>query len=140
MTQRWLIAGLVVLLLAPAAAVLLARSNDSPPPRVRVDRVTVADLPTDIAISQGRAWVTSAGSDEVVEVPTARAPAAAAATARGAGTLRVAADPLSVWVTGADGDRAHQLRHRVRRARQAARDPGATATPSTSPSAPTPSG
>ena len=68
MTQRWLIAGLVVLLLAPAAAVLLARSNDSPPSRVRVDRVTVADLPTDIAISQGRAWVTSAGSDEVVEV------------------------------------------------------------------------
>ena len=35
MTQRWLIAGLVVLLLAPAAAVLLARSNDAPPSRVR---------------------------------------------------------------------------------------------------------
>ena len=105
MTQRWLIAGLVVLLLAPAAAVLLARSNDSPPSRVRVDRVTVADLPTDIAISQGRAWVTSAGSDEVVEVADRPRPGTGGRHSAGAGTLRVAADPLSVWVTGAEGDR-----------------------------------
>ena len=125
-TQRWLDRGpRRAPARVPAAAVLLARSNDSPPSRVRVDRVTVADLPTDIAISQGRAWVTSAGSDEVVEVADRPRPGSGGRHSAGAGTLRVAADPLSVWVTGAAGDRAHELRHRVRRARQAARDPGA---------------
>jgi DNA-binding beta-propeller fold protein YncE len=101
--RRLLLAGaLAALLVAPAAAVLLTRDDEPPPPpAVRVDEVAVGALPTDIEFAQGRAWVPSAGSDELVAIEDRPAPRRAATFHASSGALRVASDGLSIWLAGA---------------------------------------
>jgi streptogramin lyase len=101
--RRILLAGaLAALLVVPAAAVLLTRGGDSPPPpRARVDEVRVGELPTDIAFAQGRAWVPSAGSDQLVAIEDRPAPERDASYHASSGALRVASDGLSIWLAGA---------------------------------------
>ena len=88
------------------------------------DRVTVAELPTDIAISQGRAWVTSAGSDDVVEVGRSPAPGQRRPPPGRRGHAADRRRPaVGLGHRRRDGP-ADQLRRGLRRARAAARDPG----------------
>jgi streptogramin lyase len=122
--RRLLLAGaLATLLVAPAAAVLLIGDDAPPaPPAVRVDEIRVGTLPTDIAFAQGRAWVTSAGSDELVAIEDRRAPKPDASFHASSGALRVASDGLSIWLAGAIDNRltsvdslfgAEASRHRI---------------------------
>jgi streptogramin lyase len=122
--RRLLLAGaLAVLVVAPAAAVLLTGDDGPPPaPAVRVDEVRVGALPTDIAFAQGRAWVSSAGSDELVAIEDRPAPTRAASFHASSGALRVASDGLSIWLAGAIDNRltsvdslfgAEASRHRI---------------------------
>jgi YVTN family beta-propeller protein len=97
---------LAVLLVAPAAAVLLLlRDDPAPAPAVRVEQVEVGALPTDIAFAQGRAWVTSAGSDQLVTIDDTPRPERQASYRASAGALRVASDGLSIWLAGAVGNK-----------------------------------
>ena len=96
---------LLLLVIAPAAAVLLL--DDDPaagPPPVRVEEVEVGELPTDIAIAQGRAWVPSAGSDDLVAIDDHPGPERFATYHASSGALRVASDGLSIWLAGAVGN------------------------------------
>jgi YVTN family beta-propeller protein len=103
--RRTLLFGLLALLLiAPAAAVLLIGDDPAPPPSVRVEQVPVGALPTDIAIAQGRAWVPSAGSDQLVAIDDKTAPAREGTYQARSGALRVATDGLSIWLAGALGN------------------------------------
>jgi streptogramin lyase len=96
---------LAALILAPAAVVLLTRDDaPAPVPEVRVDEVAVGSLPTDIAFAQGRAWVPSAGSDELVAVADDAEPARDGTYRARSGALRVATDGLSIWLAGAVGN------------------------------------
>ncbi len=113
---------LTVLLVAPAAAVLLLRHDPAPAPAVRVDEIEVGALPTDIVIAQGRAWVTTAGSDELVAIDDKPRAAKDAAYRAGSGALRVASDGLSIWLAGALGNKlttidplfgGEAVRHRI---------------------------
>ncbi len=101
--RRLLLAGaLALLLVAPAAVVLLSRGGEPPPaPEVRVEEVRVGALPTDIAFAQGRAWVPSAGSDELVAIGDRAGPQRDATFHASSGALRVASDGLSLWLVGA---------------------------------------
>jgi DNA-binding beta-propeller fold protein YncE len=92
---------LAALLVGPAAAVLLADEDSAPVPSVRVEEVAVGSLPTDIAVAQGRAWVPSAGSDELVAINDSTRPARDATYRASTGALRVATDGLSIWLAGA---------------------------------------
>jgi len=101
---------LFLLLVAPAAIVLLTRDGTPPSePRVRADEVEVGELPTDIAISQGKAWVTSAASSEVYALDDRPHPSGGTPYRTQRGALRVASDPLSVWVAGALGNSVTSL-------------------------------
>jgi DNA-binding beta-propeller fold protein YncE len=103
--RRVLLGALLALLLViPAAAVLLLRDDPAPAPAVQVDEIAVGSLPTDIAFAQGRAWVTSAGSDELVAIEDASRPVKDASYRASAGALRVASDGLSIWLAGAVGN------------------------------------
>jgi streptogramin lyase len=103
--RRALIGGvLAALLVGPALAVLLADDDPSPPPSVRVEQVRVGSLPTDIAVAQGRVWVPSAGSDELVAIDDRVRPARDATFRARSGALRVASDGLSIWLAGALGN------------------------------------
>ena len=62
-------------------------------------------LPTDIAIAQGRAWVPSAGSDELVAIDDRPSPERSGTYRASSGALRVASDGLSIWLAGAVGNR-----------------------------------
>ena len=106
MPRRAVIAGVcAALLVGPAAAVLLTGGDDpDPAPSVRVEEVRVGALPTDIAVGQGRVWVPSAGSDELVAIDDRARPARDATYRARSGALRVASDGLSVWLTGALGN------------------------------------
>ena len=102
---RALLGGLLaLLLLGPAAAVLLIGDDAAPPPPVRVDEVRVGTLPTDIAFAQGRAWVPSAGSDELVAIDDRANPVRAGSYRARSGALRVASDGLTIWLAGAVGN------------------------------------
>ena len=97
---------LAALVVAPAAAVLLIGDDPAPaPPGVRVEEVDVGALPTDIAIAQGRAWVPSAGSDELVAIDDRPSPERSGTYRASSGALRVASDGLSIWLAGAVGNR-----------------------------------
>jgi YVTN family beta-propeller protein len=122
--RRLLLAGaLATLLVAPAGAVLLTEDDGpTPAPALRVDEVTVGELPTDIAFAQGRAWVPSAGSDELVAIDDRPAPKRDATFHASSGALRVASDGLSIWLAGAIDNRltsvdtlfgAEASRHRI---------------------------
>jgi streptogramin lyase len=91
------------LLVGPAAAVLLTDDGSEPPPSVRVEEVEVGALPTDIAVAQGRAWVPSAGSDELFAVTDSVRPSREATYRASTGALRVATEGLSIWLAGAIG-------------------------------------
>jgi streptogramin lyase len=95
---------LALLLVAPATAVLLIGDDPAPPPSVRVDELRVGALPTDIAIAQGRAWVTSAGSDRLVAIEDRANPERAGTYRARSGALRVASDGLTIWLAGALGN------------------------------------
>jgi DNA-binding beta-propeller fold protein YncE len=99
---------LAALLVGPAAVVLV-RSETSAPPSTVVQSLRVAPFPTDVAAAGGRAWVTSAGAGNLVELVDVVDPAAIAVYQVGAGALRVAADASSVWATGAVHDTVTQL-------------------------------
>jgi hypothetical protein len=102
---RGLLAALLVALLAgPAAAVLLLRDDEVAPPTVQVDQVDVGALPTDIAFAQQRAWVTSAGSDELVAIDDRDKPTRAGAYPARSGALRLASDGVTIWLAGAVGN------------------------------------
>jgi virginiamycin B lyase len=103
--RRGIVAGvLAALLVGPAIAVLLADDDDpTPAPSVRVEQVRVGELPTDIAVAQGRVWVPSAGSDELVAIHDRTGPAHDATYRARSGALRVASDGLSIWLAGAVG-------------------------------------
>jgi streptogramin lyase len=122
--RRLLLAGaLATLLVAPAAAVLLIGDDGPPPPpAVRVAEVRVGSLPTDIVFAQGRAWVPSAGSDELVAIEDRPTPTRDASFHASSGALRVASDGLSIWLAGAIDNRltsvdslfgAEASRHRI---------------------------
>jgi streptogramin lyase len=103
--RRTLLIGVLALLLvAPAAAVLLIGDDAAPAPSVRVEEVRVGSLPTDIAIAQGRAWVPSAGSDRLIAIDDRAAPAREGSYRAQSGALRVATDGLSIWLAGALGN------------------------------------
>lgn len=89
------------LLLGPAAVVLLADEESAPPPSVRVEEVRVGSLPTDIAVAQGRAWVPSAGSDELVAINDRNRPSRDGTYHASTGALRVATEGFSIWLAGA---------------------------------------
>jgi DNA-binding beta-propeller fold protein YncE len=95
---------LAAIVVTPAAIVLLADDDPAPAPSVRVDEVAVGSLPTDIAFAQGRAWVPSAGSDELVAIADQAHPALAGSYHARSGALRVATDGLSIWLAGAVGN------------------------------------
>jgi DNA-binding beta-propeller fold protein YncE len=94
---------LAALLVGPAAAVLLTDDGSAPAPGVRVEEVSVGSLPTDIAVAQGRAWVPSAGSDELVAINDRTRPSRDATYHASSGALRVTTDGLSIWLAGAIG-------------------------------------
>ena len=101
--RRALLAGLLTaLLVGPAVAVLLI-DDSAPAPSVRVEEVRVGSLPTDIAVAQGRAWVPSAGSDELVAIGDRERPARDATYHASTGALRVATEGFSIWLAGAIG-------------------------------------
>jgi streptogramin lyase len=103
--RRVVLAGLLaVLLVAPAAVVLLVGDDPAPPPSVRVEEVSVGSLPTDIVIAEGRAWVPSAGSDELIAIDDRAQPRRDATYRARSGALRVASDGLSIWLAGALGN------------------------------------
>jgi DNA-binding beta-propeller fold protein YncE len=103
--RRTLVIGVLALLvIAPAAVVLLLGDEPAPPPSVRVEEVRVGALPTDIAIAQGRAWVPSAGSDRLVAIDDRKAPEQEGSYHARSGALRVATDGLSIWLAGALGN------------------------------------
>jgi DNA-binding beta-propeller fold protein YncE len=103
--RRTLLIGLLALLLiAPAAAVLLIGDEPATPPSVRVEEVRVGALPTDIAIAQGRAWVPSAGSDQLVAIDDRATPEREGTYRARSGALRVASDGLTIWLAGALGN------------------------------------
>jgi DNA-binding beta-propeller fold protein YncE len=91
------------LLVGPAAAVLLTSEESEQVPSVRVEEVRVGSLPTDIAVAQGRAWVPSAGSDELVAIGDRSRPAREATYHASTGALRVATEGFSIWLAGAIG-------------------------------------
>lgn len=93
----------LALLVTPVAVVLLSRSDDSVAPQVRIDEIHMGALPTDITIANRRAWAADAGGNRLVAVDDRRAPGPATRYPAPGGALRVATDPLSVWVTGAVG-------------------------------------
>jgi streptogramin lyase len=102
--RRALLAGLLgALLVGPAAAVLLTGDDSAPATSVRVEEVRVGSLPTDIAVAQGRAWVPSAGSDELVAIGDRARPARDATYHASTGALRVATEGFSIWLAGAIG-------------------------------------
>jgi streptogramin lyase len=102
--RRALVGGLLAaLLVGPAAAVLLTDEASSPAPSVRVEEVKVGSLPTDIAVAQGRAWVPSAGSDELVAINDQARPSRDATYHASTGALRVATEGFSIWLAGAIG-------------------------------------
>jgi streptogramin lyase len=92
-----------VLLVGPAAVVLLTDEESAPAPSVRVEEVRVGALPTDIAVTQGRAWVPSAGSDELIAISDRVRPAREATYRASTGALRVSTEGLSIWLAGAIG-------------------------------------
>jgi YVTN family beta-propeller protein len=103
--RRAILGGVLALLLVgPAAAVLLVDEDSAPAPTVRVEEVRVGSLPTDIAVAQGRAWVPSAGSDELVAIDDRAQPALDATYRARSGALRVTSDGLSIWLAGALGN------------------------------------
>jgi hypothetical protein len=104
--------GLVLAAIAvtPAAIVLLADDDPTPAPSVRVDEVAVGSLPTDIAFAQGRAWVPSAGSDELVAIADQAHPALAGSYHARSGALRVATDGLSSATTSRPSTRCSGAR------------------------------
>ena len=103
--HRALLLGILgLLLVVPAAAVLLIGDEPAPPPSVRVEEVRVGALPTDIALAQGRAWVPSAGSDRLVAIDDRVAPEREGTYRAHSGALRVATDGLTIWLAGAVGN------------------------------------
>jgi streptogramin lyase len=103
--RRALLGGLLaVLLVAPAVVVLMVGDDPAPTPTVRVEQVRVGALPTDIAIAQGRAWVPSAGSDELIAIDDRARPRRNASYQARSGALRVASDGLTIWLAGALGN------------------------------------
>jgi streptogramin lyase len=103
--RRALLGGLLAMLLVAPAAIVLAVDDDPPPtPSVRVEQVQVGALPTDIAIAQGRAWIPSAGSDELIAIDDRAHPQRNAAYRARSGALRVASDGLTIWLAGAVGN------------------------------------
>jgi len=103
--RRALVVGVLALLLvAPAAVVLLVGDEPAAPPSVRVQEVRAGSLPADIAIAQGRAWVPSAGSDQLVAIDDRATPEREGTYRARSGALRVASDGLSIWLTGALGN------------------------------------
>jgi streptogramin lyase len=103
--HRALLAGLLAaLVVGPAVAVLLTTDDAAPPPSVRVEQVQIGSLPTDIAVAQGRAWVPSAGSDELVAIHDRARPAHDTTYRASSGALRVTSDGLSIWLAGAVGN------------------------------------
>jgi streptogramin lyase len=94
---------LAALLIAPAVVVLLTADEPAPAPSVRVEEVRVGSLPTDIAVAQGRAWVPSAGSDELVAINDRVRPSRDATYRASTGALRVTTEGLSIWLAGAIG-------------------------------------
>ena len=103
--RRALLFGVLALVLfAPAAVVLMVGDEAAPPPSVRVEAVRAGPLPTDIVIAQGRAWVPSAGSDQLVAISDTARPELDATYRARSGALRVASDGLSIWLAGALGN------------------------------------
>jgi streptogramin lyase len=94
---------LAALLFVPAAVVLLAEDDPAPAPSVRVEEVRVGALPTDIAVAHGRAWVPSAGSDELIAIEDRPRPSRDATYRASTGALRVTTEGLSIWLAGAVG-------------------------------------
>jgi streptogramin lyase len=99
-----LMGAMALLIVAPAAVVLLVGDESPSPPSVRVEEVRVGELPTDIAIAQGRAWVPSAGSDRLIAIEDRAAPAREGSYLARSGAVRVASDGLSIWLAGALGN------------------------------------
>jgi streptogramin lyase len=95
---------LAALLAGPTVAVLLLDDDEAPQPPPRVEEVRSGSLPSDIAIAQGRAWVSSAGSDELIAIDDRPNPERAATYTARSGALRVASDGLTIWLAGAVGN------------------------------------
>src|SRR3954453_14361801 len=102
---RWAIiaAGLamVVLLFAPAAAVLLTRKPD-----VIADgqRLPAGRLPTDVAVENSTVWIVSGRDNRVVALDARDAQQAAETRTAGSSPLRLAVGGGSVWTANAGDD------------------------------------
>jgi DNA-binding beta-propeller fold protein YncE len=106
-TRVLLLTGLLLLLLvAPAAVVLLLRGNGEP----KLERLRVADLPTDVAAALDRVWVASAHGNRLVELLDASPPGVLTDHRTGVAPLRVATDGQTVWATAAGDDTVTWLR------------------------------
>src|SRR4051812_26223893 len=106
---RWVMAlaalGMVVLLVAPVAIVLLTRGARELP----VDRIRTGRTPTDVAVQGSTVWVVSGRENRVVSLDARDLKAPPATHDAGSAPLRLAIGAGSVWTANAGDDTVTRL-------------------------------